>query len=327
MAETANLAKMAEKLSQELFSEFLWKQCGPMNCNWACEEKELHNSKTHPSDIVFWYDEPYTNARTYMNCDLKSYAKGTINAGVIKAAIESLARALTCAEKSIEWRDKYIHNHVSAEICGLLFVYNHDGAYDSNFKKILNGVEHQKLEIPSKSKIVVLGPDDIFWLSNVCDEIVRMRGKKELPDQEHCHFYYPHLVRKKNVQLEQAKAATLEMLTSPWIMLSYINPSSSRKGYVIFYRRGGEEISEFLYLIDCLAFYQMLTSDNDIHIKILNPQPNAQPFFQKAKDQYIDQCGGSIDLKHRLNAVSFDQMTNVRTTFSEIQIGMEYAKE
>jgi len=54
-----------------------------------------------------------------------------------------------------------------------------------------------------------------------------MRGKKELPDQEHCHFYYPHLVRKKNVQLEQAKAATLEMLTSPWIMLSYINPLSS----------------------------------------------------------------------------------------------------
>jgi hypothetical protein len=151
-----------------------------------------------------------------------------------------------------------------------------------------------------------------------------MRGKGELPGRESCCFYYPHLVRKKNVQLEQAKAATLEMLTSPWIMLSYINLSNNRKGYVIFYKRGGEELAEFLYLIDCLAFYQILTNDNDIHIKILNPQPNADPFFQKAIDQYIDQCDGAMALKDRLKALNFSHINTVRTKLSEIQIGMDY---
>ena len=58
MAETANIAKMAEKLSKEVFAEFLWQKTGSTNINWPCEDEERHGKKTHPSDVVFYYDEP-----------------------------------------------------------------------------------------------------------------------------------------------------------------------------------------------------------------------------------------------------------------------------
>ena len=183
MAETTNIAKMAEKLSKELFAEFLWQRMGPTNINWPCENEDKHKNKTHPSDVVFYYDEPYTQARTYVNCDLKSYAKGSITIGSIRSAIESLARALSCAETSDEFRTNFLHDHVSPEICGLLFVYNHDGEYDKDFSGLLGQIKNEKLDIPSKSKIVVLGPRDIFWLNNVHHEIAYMRGGAgELPD-------------------------------------------------------------------------------------------------------------------------------------------------
>ena len=58
MAETINIAKMAEKLSKGIFTEFLWGRMEHTNINWPCENQETHEVKTHPSDVVFWYDEP-----------------------------------------------------------------------------------------------------------------------------------------------------------------------------------------------------------------------------------------------------------------------------
>lgn len=91
MAETANIAAMAERLSNELFSEFFWKRTGPMNANWACQKQQRHEKKTHPSDVVFYYDDPYSRHRVYVNCDLKSYAKSSITAPALRGALESLS--------------------------------------------------------------------------------------------------------------------------------------------------------------------------------------------------------------------------------------------
>jgi hypothetical protein len=95
------------------------------NINWPCENQEKHEVKTHPSDVVFWYDEPYSQSRTYVNCDLKSYAKGSITAGSVREAIESLAKTLSCAEVSqeddfIEGRfiEKYVYEEVIADPFG-----------------------------------------------------------------------------------------------------------------------------------------------------------------------------------------------------------------
>lgn len=325
MAETINIAKMAEKLSKEMFAEFLWKRMAPTNVNWPCEDQDAHNVKTHPSDVVFYYDEPYTQARTYINTDLKSYAKGSITVGAIRSAIESLARSLACAEKSEEFRTKFLHEHVSPDICGLLFVYNHDGEYDKDFSGLLGQVKNEKLDIPTKSKIVVFGPRDIFWLNNVHHEIAYMRGGGGiLPDREHCKYFYPHLVRRKNVQLEHATAATLEMLTAPWIILSYVNPKKqNRKGFVIFYRKRGESAEEFLYLIDYLMHYQVLVDETDIYLKTLDAHPNASAFFDKAKDQYVEEYEGGPDIRDRLNTIEFAQINDVRTKFSDAELSRQ----
>jgi hypothetical protein len=326
MAETANIAKMAEKLSKELFAEFLWQRSGSTNINWPCEDEVAHEKKTHPSDVVFYYDEPYSQARTYVNCDLKSYAKETISAGSIRAALESLARALSCAEKSDEFRKNFLHDHVSPEICGLLFVYNHDGEYDKDFDALLAKIKVEKLDIPPKSKIVVFGPSDVYWLNNVRHEIAYMRGGGgELPDREHCRFFYPHLVRRKNVQLEHAKACTLEMMTAPWVILAYTNPKKqNRTGFVVFCRKRGKSVAEYLYLIDYLMHYQVLVEDTDVFIRTLDADPMAAAYFSKAKDQYVEEYGGGSEIKERLNAIQFGQINDVRTKFSEIELGMDH---
>jgi hypothetical protein len=42
MAETINIAKMAEKLSKGIFLEFLWGRMEHTNLNWPCEDQENH---------------------------------------------------------------------------------------------------------------------------------------------------------------------------------------------------------------------------------------------------------------------------------------------
>lgn len=331
MAETVNIAQMAEKLSDDLFAEFFWEKVGPINQNWPCEDKEHHKAETHPSDVVFFYDEPYSQVRTYINCDLKSYAKDSITASSVQGAIESLARQVACAEKSDDWRKLYIHDHVSPEVCGLLFVYNHDGEYDKKFSGLLSKIKVEKLDIPKGNKLVALGPEDIFWLDNVRYEICQMRGKSgadRLPDREHCRYFYPQLVRKANVQVEKARAATLEMLTSPWIILEYKkSQGSDRRGVIVFYRRRGATTQEFMYLIDYLRHYQVLSENTDVQIKALETEPIAPAQFQKAVQQYIEEMSdgdGNNDLASLVKAIKYSKMTQVVSTFSTIKLGMDY---
>ncbi|EKJ8518409.1 hypothetical protein PZT66_30085 [Pseudomonas aeruginosa] len=322
MAETDNIAKMAEILSDELFSEFMWNRVGPFNRNWACEERESHKVDTHPSDVVFWYEEPYSIYRTYVNCDLKSYKKETITTEKVKAAVVSLANSLGCAEKSIDWQSEYTHPHVSKKICGLLFIYNHDGRFDADFSKRINVISPESLSIPKGSKLVVMGPDDIRWLINVKDEIVRMRGLQRLPPREQCEFYYPHLVRKNNLKFDKAPAATLEMLTSSWFILrASFEKGGLKNNYVVFYRRKGYEVAEFLYLLDCLAHYQILVAGNAVGIKILSPHESAAAKFQLAVDEYAERCGGG-EMEKILKDIKFEKMSKVTQEFSEVEIGM-----
>lgn len=332
MAETANIAAMAERLSGELFGEFFWKRTGPMNENWPCDKQEQHKVKTHPSDVVFYYDEPYAQQRTYVNCDLKSYAKSSITTRALREAMESLSKQVACAEISEEWRARYIHSGVTPAVCGLLFVYNHDGEYDKDFSQHLKSIQSAKLNLPKGSKIVVLGPEDIFWLDNVRYEIVQMRGRREggepLPDPEHCKYFYPQLVRRKNLQLDRAKAATLEMLTSNLIVLEYVRPTTpDRKGVTLFYRGKGANSDEFSYLFDYLRHFQLLQEEVDIELKQLDASPLAPAMFQKAVQTYVD--GLTVEatkspLAERVHSIQYKRINQVRTRFSDVELGMDY---
>lgn len=331
MGETRHIAEMAEVLSNELFSEFFWAKTGPTDQNWPCEAPEQHGVETHPSDVVFYYDEPYSPVRTYVNCDLKSYSKSSINQRAVRGAVESLAKQVACAERSNEWRARHIHDHVTPAVAGLLFVYNHDGEYDRSFRNILNTIRAENLALPRGSKLVILGPEDIFWLDNVRYELRQMRGAigaERLPDPQHCRYFYPQLVRKANVRLDKARAATLEMLTSPLIVLEYQKAASeSQRGIVMFYRRRGESTQEFTYLLDYLRHYQVLREGMDVQIKLLDPAPNASALFQKAVQGYVESLAGNnadTSLAERVRAIKFKGIGQVRTTFSTVELGMDY---
>lgn len=332
MAETANITKMAERLSNELFSEFFWKRAGPMNANWTCQKQEQHAVKTHPSDVVFYYDDPYSRHRVYVNCDLKSYAKSSIVPSALKGAFGSLSRQVACAEISDEWRDLYVHSNVSPSVCGLLFVYNHDGEYDKDFRQHLSELRTEDLDLPKGSRIVVLGPEDIFWLDNVRHDIVQMRGRRTgaqpLPDPEHCRYFFPQLVRSKNIELDHAKAATLEMLTSNLIVLEYTRPASpDHRGLVLYYRGKGTSAEEFIYLFDYLRNFQLLQEGIDVEVKLLDTSPHAQPMFQKAQQDYVDGLSNGISaspLAERVAQIQYNRMSQVTTRFSDIELGMDY---
>ncbi len=333
MGETANIAAIAEKLSAELFAEFFWQRTGPMNENWACEKQEHHKVKSHPSDVVFYYDEPYAKQRTYVNCDLKSYAKSSITTPALRGAVESLAKQVACAEISEEWRAKYVHNGVTPAVSGLLFVYNHDGEYDRDFRQHLKAVQQSaKLDLPRGSKLVVLGPEDIFWLDNVRYEICQMRGRRTgappLPDPEHCKYFYPQLVRRKNLQLDNAKAASLEMLTSRLIVLEYGRPAApDHRGFLLFYRGKGAFAEEFTYLFDYLRHFQLLQENIDIEIKLLDASPLAPAMFQKAVQTYVDGLSNGNTksaLAERVAAITYKRIMGVQTRFSDLELGMDY---
>jgi hypothetical protein len=364
VAETSNISKIAEILANDLFSRFLWYDTGGWNQNWKCVKDdhvvekrtqkkksgtgnaaltansdesgsgsndlgpaenvvELKKILTHPSDVVFYYDEPYSLSRTYINTDLKSYKKGSITSFAIKAAIESLALTLECAELSEEWQEKFVHEQKTFRIVGLLFIYNHDGEYDSGFDEMLAKVNHEKLKIPRHSRIFVLGPRDIRWLDNVRLDMMMLYSNHVLPHEDRWSFYYPDLVRKKKVQVS-ARAATLEMLTGPWIILSYPANGTNPAGYIVYFRGLGKYAEEFLYLLDHLMHYQMVKQEIAIGIRTLNADENAPAQFKRAVDEYIENCEGQdSDFATLLRKISFDMMPQIKSQFSEVKIGMK----
>jgi hypothetical protein len=321
MSETSNIAKMAELLSSELFGEFLWKRSGPINENWACVV-ESHERSTHSSDVVFYYDEPYEPVRTYVTCDLKSYSAETISTAQIYGAVKSLALSLGCAEQSEEWRKKYLHDGVSASIVGLLFVYNHDGAYDRNFREMFRSVKFDDIPVPRGSRLFVIGPDEVQWLDNVHYEINHLRGRNVIPDPEHCRFFYPQLVQKKNLRIETARAATLEMLSGPWISLLCEDPQKREKTLLVFYRGRGSVAQEFLYLIDHLMHFQQIAPGINILIRTLDADSTADANFQRAVEEYIAEFGGTGEASSDLRRVEFAPINKVHTSFSTESIGM-----
>lgn len=327
MAENEHKARQAEIMASELFGEFFWHKLGPTNHDWPCEEPERHEVKTHPCDVVYYYDEPYAPRQTYVHCDLKSYAKGTISSAAVRSAVESLAKQVACAEKSDTWRKLHTHDRVTFSVSGLLFVYNHDGEYEADFQKNLISIAPESLQLPRGSKLFVLGPKEIFWLDNIRDEIQRLRGKSnpELPGPDYCFFFHPQLIRRANLQVKKAKAATLETLTSPIIILEYIDPKgSASRGVIVFYARPGETPDEFMYLIDTLRKYELLDDRTKVVIKTLDASAISSPTFQKAQQQYIEGLAGldvDTDLGDYVKAIRYEPMTRIKTTYSEIDLG------
>ncbi|MFG1362376.1 hypothetical protein [Xanthobacter versatilis] len=324
MAETIHVAEMADRLSKELFGQFFWQKCGPTNQNWACNSPETHGVKTHPADIVYFYDEPYQQTRTYVHCDLKSYAKSSISSKGIASALGSLAKQIECAERSEEWQNLYALPTVDFRVVGLLFIYNHDVDFDPDFERKIQSIDIKKLNIAPSLKLYVLGPDDIYWINNVSNDLRGLRGDGHIPSPSNCRFFFPQLIRKTNFRLHAAKAATLDMLSSPWIVLEYDRDDGGR-GIVIYYRRPVREPRELVYLIDYLRHFQLLLPDVTITIRVLADNKTAFENFSKAKLIYIGDvirpspqrvAGGDVNIVDLINRIEMSSIQNVARTFS-----------
>src|ERR1051325_1401643 len=173
--ENQNVAVMAEKAAKEIFEVFGWRQVGPKNINWACVEQEKHDrkrAKTHPSDVVFRYEDPWSGKDTYVTSELKSYAKGTIEQYSLSSTMRGLSRAVDCANKSEEFQTLYVDATRQHHVMGMLFVYNHDGGYDEDFGKAMEAVQPSQVDVAENNRVGVVGPKRVTYLHTVAKDIL-----------------------------------------------------------------------------------------------------------------------------------------------------------
>ncbi|EMI5489363.1 hypothetical protein REJ26_000421 [Providencia stuartii] len=292
--ETSAIQRVANKVSDEIFDVFKWKRSLREDMNWTCC-LEGHAKKTHPSDVVFHYIDPYEEEAVYLNTDLKSYAKGTIDKASVEVALTSLALAVECANSSDEWRTKYVVDEsYGYNVRGLLFLYNHDNLYDKDFySAVTSKLDLNKIKNSKNTKIHFLDPYKISDIINISNDLKTLIGSGQLPPPDLFSFYYPDmdLTRIKH-PINKNTVATIELLTSPYIIIKHesfkwIN-TRKESGYTIYYNQPGDSQDEFVYFLDMLSKYQILTENKLINIRIahMNACENALHHFEKAKKKY-----------------------------------------
>lgn len=324
MAETELIAKMADVVAKEMVSVFGWQRSGPLNQNWECVENG-HDKKTHPSDVVFGYDEPYTDQRIFVNTDLKSYAKGTITKEAVSGALRSLARSVECANRSKGWQDLYVGETAHWEAVGLLFIYNHDGEYDGDFERICDSIDEKSIEISYGRRVFLIGPKRVAYLASVAQDIRMRRGDGVLPGPADCGFYYPDLISKRPKKTTLG-AASLEALCAPWQILRYqiaAQGAQLQERFIMYYDGTLEDIDECKYLIDFFFRYQLLRENS--HIVIRGPflRPEAEALFAHARRAYYEAFYSLPEFEQRLSRIQLEFMTSVSRQFSQVSLGME----
>ncbi|HHK8203364.1 TPA: hypothetical protein ACQVHI_000809 [Serratia marcescens] len=328
--ETSAIQHVANKITQDIFKVFKWQRAVSQDMNWDCE-LQAHDKKTHPSDVVFYYTDPYEEEIVYLNTDLKSYAQGSIGKGIVEGAISSLALATECANSSSQWRMRYIKDEsLGYNVRGLLFLYNHDNLYDKDFyNNVMKKITPETIKCPPNVKLHILDPYKISDIINISSDIKVLIGSGELPQPDRFNYYYPDLslTRIKHPVTEKT-AATIELLSSPYVILKHdsFNWMGDEKdsGYVIYYNQPGNSVDEFVYFFDMLSNYQILTDAKKISIRHchINPHQDAIHHFEKAKLRYSSHW--LLGENERLfSKVSLDKVSTVVVQYSLEAIGME----
>lgn len=326
MSETANIAKMAEDISDDIFRYLKWERKKSRDRNWECASPDLHKTKsnTHPSDVVFYYQHPYLGEDVYINTDLKSYAKSSIKKESISKAIVSLAKATHCANHSKSFEKKFIHTDEQYDVVGMLFVYNHCGDYDRSFDNILSSIPQDSLMLGERNKLYVLSPQRIRKLADITNDIARLIAKEHLPQPKKYSFFYPDLVLTKN-RLGQSEPATLEMLLSDTLIIKheYDEDNEIKSGYVVYYSKEDPSVDDFIYLLDSFSHYQMFDNKKPIKIRYTKKDQDEDDVANKlesAISKYSSIWGKKKEDLDR--KVSFDVISKFSTFFSQSVLGM-----
>ncbi|WCB45064.1 hypothetical protein [Nitratidesulfovibrio vulgaris] len=318
MGETSNIAAIAEIVSAKLFSHFGWERVGSQNINWECVDSD-HKEKTHPADAVYQYDEPYENITTYILCDFKSYAKESITSRKIKDALISLNRAVSCAKKSPDWYEKFCATTKNYTIKGMLFIWNHDGDFDSDFGSILKDAT-KNIKIDKGNVICVLGPDRLKYLCNVTQNITQLRGDESLPAKNRCGFFYPELAKKRLLSSPSRLPLTIESMSSSYQIMRYEGDDGKIEGFDIYSSDTGESKEYFMHLFDYMRHNNLLQENKKIRIFMPFADREAHSRMRNARVQYASDV--DEDEKEKLkNSISYKHIPNIMTSFYPHEIG------
>lgn len=349
MSETENISKMAEFVSTDLLFFFKWQSISLFNTNFTCKDPKSHSSKdfenyTHPVDVVFHYLDPYTNKRVLFNTDLKSYKIESISEKNVRTALQSLAKTIDCARHSEEWKKRYSDFTEPTEIRGLLFAYNHDGKFDREFydrffikkkndpsnKKI---IDISNLGLKRNQLIHIIEPAQINYLNTIVTDLQALASKQKFPQlfKNKHWFHYPELFLHKTSYNKYDRPATIEQLSSKYLVIGYDAVLNDQKqivensGYIIYYNGRGDTSEEFIYLLDTISKNQMLDSSQKIKIRCTSSckDKDIKSNFKSAVSTYIVDWGYDSHKKERLEEIAsmFDTVTVSKELFNETDIG------
>lgn len=324
MSETSQIAAMAIKVADDLFKVFKWERKIAEDHSWDCVAPELHgDKKDHPSDCVFFYKNPYDNEIKYINTDLKSYAKKSITKDSISTAIHSLTYATNCASFNPNWKKLY-HPETSSSVLGMLFVYNHCNEYNGDFNAIIDSININHNHLDARRQVYVCGPKKVNELYSIANDIRTMTGKRELPfDDEFCFFHPNEMMTKNHFDSDYNEPATIEILTSPWIIVKHAKVENCLAGYLIYYTGEGEEVDEFMYLLDALSYYQILNNKNSVRIKFTKNNSHSSLNLTVAIKRYFNDLGhDDKKIDEMIELIVRGTIDEVHPKFSPIEIGV-----
>lgn len=300
MAETKNIDEIAGIVSTLIFYELKWDMNEKTDLNWECcmfshlSDKQSASdepNKTHPTDVVFSYTDPYTNIVQYIQTDLKSYSNKTIETkhskGILRD-VESLSQQVECAKCSREWQGMYLNDKTSDfNVHGMLFIYNHDNEYDAELFNRISNVERTKFGLPDKSLIAIFSPRLIRFLLDITENIDRRRNingrvtqhKEQLwqkiPEYDQCTFFYPDK-HNKFVAKDKNLPASLEMITSGMLFYSYEHDfvvadtvkgeHLTKKILNIYWQEKVDTDEHFIFVLEYIFNYQLLHQFDRIFI-------------------------------------------------------------
>lgn len=351
--ETNPTAEIADKISKELVKWFRWTRMPPKDRNFDClkQEKHAHANKkqkhTHPTDVVFRYVDPYLNRTILLNTDLKSYAKSSIGAPNIRAALKSLAQTIDCARVSAEWSGRYdVQDEGDSEVRGLLFVYNHDAEFDGNFDRFLSPAKApiaeegsagnvNNLPLEAGQIIHLMEPKTIAYLQTIVADAAKLHLAGTFPVKGY-YFHYPDQKLHKAHFERFERPATAELMCGPYMVIGheavskYDEDSKEVKqtfsaGYVIYYNRPGASHYEFMYLFDVLSNYQLLDGENQIRIRVAHHAASQQikSNYLKAIESYVKDWGDDGYLRSKLEMINFEVLDVMKQSFSKTNVGWD----
>lgn len=333
MAETKNIDAVAGIISNKIFRELKWDISKHTDLNWSCctDSHLRHNQteKTHPTDVVFFYKDPYSDIYQYIQTDLKSYSNKTITDsqyGKLQSTIKSLAQQVDCSVRNPEWKRLFL-NEITEKfrVHGMLFIYNHDNEYDKELLNKLSSILNSDIKFPSDSYLFVLDPVTIRFLLSVTEDIAKRRNYEDyngqlteilwekIPAWDNCGFFYPDK-HNKFASKDRLLPATLEMITSGMIFFHYSHDfirdrdgnKITNKILNIYWKEEIIKEEQFVFLIEYIFNYQLLNQFDKIFI-VTPFSSSSSTYLSDAITTYSNIYSFTLDKLNRLR----DQLHNI----------------